>query len=247
VVEVPDIDNISQFNMQVGFRKKGKVITAWELKNIRFCEFDELAAKNLAAKKAKEAKTALPEGFAAEHAALTANTPLALVKSGKVLFTIVLPDEADNIAKFAAKEIADHVKLAVGSAPKIIAESQYKSGPALLIGNTKIAQKYGIDPAMLIPEYAIVARAGDVILLSGGDAKDVPLASVKQRSNVAVGTYFAACEFLEHVLGIRWYWPGKYGTHIPQVKDLSVTRLTAPPSPNTTPAPSFTAASKIPM
>ena len=225
VVQIPDLDNISQFNVQVSFPKKGKTVTSWELKKVRFCEFDDEAAKRLAAKEKKEEKTALPEGFAAEHTAKTVKGTLELVKDGKILFSIVIPDEADNIARFAAKELAEHFKMAVGSAPATITESQYKGGPALMVGNTKIAQKYGIDPEMLIPEYAMVARLGDVIVLSGGDAKNVPLASVNSRTNVAVGTYFAACEFLEHVLGIRWYWPGKYGTHVPKTKNVSVTTL----------------------
>ena len=225
VVDIPDLDNISQFNLQVGFRKKGKLITVWEMKNLRFCEFDEAAAKRLAAKALREKKTALPEGFAAEHAALTAAKPLELVKEGKILFTIVIPDKADNIARYTAQEIADHFKLAVGSAPAVIPEAQYKSGPAVFIGNTAMAQKYGVDPEMFVPEYAMVARVNDVILISGGDAREVPLTALKARASLAVGTYFAGCEFLESVLGIRWYWPGKYGTHIPRTKNVTVGKL----------------------
>lgn len=225
VVDIPDLENISQFNIQLAFRKKGKEITSWELKNIRFCEFDEAAARRIAKKAAEEKKVALPEGFAAEYTAKTAAKPLELVKDGKVLFTIVIPDKADNIAKFAAAEVAAHFKLAVGSAPAIIAESAYKSGPAIMIGATALAQKYGIDPDMLVPEYSVAARLNDVVVLSGGDAKEVPMESVKRRATVAVGTLFAAYDFLENVLGIRWYWPGKYGTHVPQTKNVSVHKL----------------------
>lgn len=235
VLQIPDLENISHFNVQVGFRKKGREITTWEMKNIRFCEYDAAAEKMEKAQSVRAKKTALPEGFAAEHTANSAKKPLVLVKDGRVLFTVVTPDNPDNIAKFAAQEVAEHFKLAVGSAPKIITESQYRSGPAIMIGNTKIAQKYGIDPAMLVPEYAVAARLNDVIVLSGGDAPNVPMSSVRQRSNVAVGTCFAAWEFLETVLGVRWYWPGKYGTHVPQTKNVTVNKLyrTARPHYNT--------------
>ncbi len=232
VAEVPDLDNIFHFNVQVAFPKKGKEITVWELKNIRFCEFDALAAKNLARKNAEEKKKALPEGFAAEFTAKSAKTPLQLVKDGKLLFVIVIPDQADQIAKYAAQEVADHFKLAVGSAPRIISESAYKSGPAIMIGGTATAEKYGLSPDMLVPEYAVVARLNDVVVLSGGDAKGVNLNQVKYRSNTAVGTLFAAYEFLENVLGVRWYWPGKYGTHVPAAKNVSVHKLYLTAKPN---------------
>ena len=225
VVQVPDLDNIFNFNMQVAFPKKGKEITVWELKNIRFCELDEAAIKNLAKKEAQVKKEALPEGFAAEHTAMTVKKPLELVKNGKVLFDIVIPENADNIAKYAAKEVADHFKLAVGAAPRIITEKEYKSGPAVMIGGTALAAKYGLSPDMLVPEYAVVARLNDVIVLVGGDAAGINMDQVKNRSNVAVGTLFAAYDFLEKVMGIRWYWPGKFGTHVPVRKDVTVNKL----------------------
>ena len=225
VADVPDIDNIFHFNIQIAFPKRGKEITVWELKNLRFCKFDAAAAANQKKKEELAKKEALPEGFAAEFTAMTAKTPLVLVKEGKILFDIVIPDKADNIAKYAAEEVASHFKLAVGSAPKIIPESAYKSGPAIMIGGTALAEKYGLSPRMLVPEYAVAARLNDVIVLAGGDAADVPLYNVKQRSNAAVGTLFAAYEFLEKVMGIRWYWPGRYGTHVPAARDLSVNKL----------------------
>ena len=231
VFTVPDLDNISQFNLQVGFNKLGKVPTVWEFKRVRFCEFDEAAARNIAKAQAEVRKTALPEGFSAEFTAMNSKGKLELVKGGKVLCVIVLPDQPDNIAKFAAKELQDHFKLAVGSAPAIVPESEYKSGPAILVGGTAVARKYGINPDMLVPEYAVAARLNDVIVLSGGDRKGIPMSMVTGRSTVAVGTLYAAYEFLERVLGIRWYWPGKNGTHVPQLKDVAVEKLYAAARP----------------
>ena len=64
VFTVPDLDNISQFNIQVGFNKLGKVPTVWEFKNVRFCEFDEAAAKISPKRRPRAAKPLCPKGSA---------------------------------------------------------------------------------------------------------------------------------------------------------------------------------------
>ena len=215
---VPDLDNIHHFNVQFGFRKMGKEKTVWHLTDVRYCEPDPAAAK-------AENKPKLPEGFAAQMASATAKQPLVLVKGGKILFSIVIPDKANAIEKYAAAELQTHFKEAAGSAPAIVPESKYKSGPALMVGGTQLAAKYGISPDMLAPENLLIARIGEAIVLSGGDRPDIPAGMVSGRAFVPVGTLYACYEFLERELGIRWYWPGKYGTHIPPCKDLAITRL----------------------
>ena len=220
ILDIPDLNNIFHFNMHPGFRRRGTEKCVWELTDIRFVEYEEKAD----APKEKKQEAEL-EGFAAELAASMVKTPLVLIKEGKVCFDIVTSDKPDAIAKYAAEEIRDHIKLACGSAPRIIRESQYKSGPAIMIGETAIAKKYGINPALLAPENVVVARLGDVIVLSGGDRSDIPNHMVVSRAFVPVGTLYAAYEFLERIAGCRWYWPGKNGTHVPKCKDLSVNKL----------------------
>ena len=115
---VPDLDNIHHFNVQFGFRKRGSEKTVWHLTEVRYCEPDPAAAK-------QEKKPKLPEGFAAQMASATAKQPLVLVKGGKVLFSIVIPDKANAIEKYAAAELQNHFKEATGSTPAIVHESKY--------------------------------------------------------------------------------------------------------------------------
>ena len=218
VLDIPDLDNINHFNMHAGFRRMGKEKCVWELSKIRFVEFDAKKAP-VAAKKADD------EGFAAQMAAAMVKKPLTLIKNGKVTFVIVTADKPNRIAQYAAKELQNHFKLVCGDAPRIIGESQYKSGPAIMVGETAIAKKYGINPELLAPENLMVARLGDVIVLSGGDNATIPGGMVAGRSFVPVGTLYATYEFLERVVGIRWYWPGKNGTYIPVRKNLDVNKL----------------------
>ena len=146
-------------------------------------------------------------------------------KNGRINFVIVTADRPDHIAKYAAKELQDHFKLACGAAPEIIPESKYTTGPAIMVGRNAVVHKYGIAPEMLAPENFIVARLGEVIILSGGDDPAIPAGMVSGRSFVPVGTLYATYEFLEKTVGFRWYWPGKNGTYIPEIKDLKVNRL----------------------
>ena len=150
VLDIPDLDNIVHFNMHAGFRRMGTEKCVWEMKNIRFEEFEE--------GKAAAKAPALPEGFSAGVAAAMVTRPLELVKNGKVNFVIVTADKPDLIASHAARELQEHFKLACGTAPALIKESGYKSGPAIMVGESSVARKYGLSPSMLAPENLVVAR-----------------------------------------------------------------------------------------
>ena len=214
VLDIPDLDHIAHFNMHLVIKRLGAEKCVWELTDIRYAEYE-----------AGKPETVIPEGLSAGVAASNVKSELELVKNGKITFVIVTADKPDHIARYAAKELQDHFRLACGAAPKIIRESEYKSGPAVMVGETSVAKKYGIDPGMLSPESLIVARLEDVIVLSGGDNPSIPASMVSGRAFVPVGTLYAAYEFLEKTVGFRWYWPGKNGTHIPKVENLKVMKL----------------------
>ena len=218
VLDIPDLDNLHHFNMHLVIKRFGTEKCVWELSDIRYEKYEE--DKTTAVK-----SPVLPEGFSVGLAAAHVKEPLELVKNGEIKFVIVTADRPDHIARYAAKELQEHFKLACGKAPEIIPESKYKSGPAIMVGKSSIAYKYGINPEMFAPENFIVARLGDVIVLSGGDNPEIPEDMVSGRAFVPVGTLYAAYEFLEKSVGFRWYWPGKYGTHIPKIKDLNVNKL----------------------
>ena len=67
---------------------------------------------------------------------------LTLVKAGKAQSDIVLelPDDSLPLS-YAAQELKEHFELACGAAPEIIKESQYKSGPAIMIGETAVVEE----------------------------------------------------------------------------------------------------------
>lgn len=207
--DIPDLDQIAHFNVQFGFRQNGPVRNVWEIDQLRYV--------------LPETPQVLTLEPGAALGLSSSEPPLLLVENGELKFKIVLAAEADAIAREAAREVAEHFRLATGKQPEIVAEGAW-SGPAVQIGDTAAARRYGVEPARLPPESVVVARAGNNLILSGGDAPGLPAGQVISRAGVAVGTLYAAYEFLERELGVRWYWPGRLGTVVPPLRDLAMGR-----------------------
>ena len=150
--------------------------------------------------------------------------PLFIVKDKKPLFSIIIPQKPNDIAITAAQELQYHFQLITGVKVPIVNEKKVK-GPAIHIGNTKLAQKYGVSPDMLPLEHYVIARVNNNIILSGGDGKNIKKSSILSIAGVPLGTMNAVYGFLEKYLNVRWYWPGKDGMVIPPIKDLSFTTL----------------------
>ena len=158
-------------------------------------------------------------------AALTLNKgQLELIKNCEPQFKIVIPINENSIARYAAEEIQTHVKLMTGRTVAITKDNQYQ-GTAIWIGNTAMAQKYGVTPQMIPAENWVIARAGNAIIISGGDKPGVTTSNIISRSTIALGTLSATYEFLERIFGCRWYWPGKLGTVVSKDKNISVDNL----------------------
>lgn len=224
---VPDLEGIINPNIQIAIFQNANEHCAWELKNIRLV---------LAEEGAKE-KSVLPPmnpASAGVEAALV-RTPLELVKNGKALFSVVIPDAKSVLYEYAAEELQTHFKLVSGADVPVVRESKFKGGKAIFVGETRMAQKYGLAPSMLPKEQISAVRFGDTILLTGGDAERVYRKTLLSRGSIPVGTLYAAYEFIEQILGVRWFWPGKLGTYAPVKKDISVNRfnVSSVPSNNT--------------
>ena len=158
-------------------------------------------------------------------AALTLNKgKLELIKNGLPQFKIVIPPNADAIARYAAEEINTHVKMMTGKTVPIISDNNY-NGTAIWIGNTALAEKYGVTPQMLPQENWVIARVGNAVIISGGDKPGVARSGIVSRSTIALGTLDAAYEFMERVFGCRWYWPGKLGTVVSTEKNIAIDNL----------------------
>lgn len=209
---IPDLPTTGSNNINFQFGQVGKENTVIIIDEVKIYIAD----------KAPEVKFA--ECASLGRAQRYNRKPLYLIKDKKPLFSIVIPEKANDIAVIAAQELQYHFQLVTGKKVPIVREKAVK-GPAFHIGNTKLAQKYGVSPDMIPAEHYVIARVGNDIILSGGDGKDVKRRTVLSLAGVPLGTMNAVYGFLEKYLNVRWYWPGKDGMVIPPVKDISVTTL----------------------
>ncbi|MBN1899809.1 DUF4838 domain-containing protein [Candidatus Sumerlaeota bacterium] len=130
-------------------------------------------------------------------AALTANADSAsfMVKSGKAVAIIVIPDDATSGEKYAAQELRDHIRKITGAELSLSSEKLYsrENGPFISIGRTDLSRKYVSDEQLKTmgdDGYHIFCKDGNAFFIGG-----------RRR-----GAIYAVYEYLES-LGVRWYSP----------------------------------------
>jgi hypothetical protein len=152
--------------------------------------------------------------FTSTIVASLASAAVALVENGAAKADVIVAANATPAERAAANELVQYLKKATG-AELPIASERSPGRPAVLIGSAapgaareKIARLRG--------ESHLMEVQGDTIVLTG---------------NGREGTLFAVYEFLEHVAGIRWLWPGEVGEVVPRQRTLSVDNLSRTKEP----------------
>ena len=147
---------------------------------------------------------------------------LVLIRDGKPAATIVIGKNATRTVRYAVKELNEHLELSTGTELPVAEEGQPISGPTIQVGATELTERLGLAPRYLAPDNWVVSRAGRALILSGGDSEydPEPLSSAL----FPFGTLYAVYEFLERVVGVRWYWPGELGRVVPKHATLALTR-----------------------
>ena len=174
------------------------------------------------------------EPFARRVAALEPQAgPLVLVEIGKPVATIIVDINATPTVRYAVQELNEHLELSTGTKLPVLKDDEPVDGPTIHLGSTELTERFGLAPRYLDADHWVVTRVGQALVLSGGDGKH----GRDPESNVLLphGTLFATYEFLERVVGVRWYWPGDLGRVVAKHQDLVVAAA------NWRGAPTFTA------
>ena len=141
------------------------------------------------------------------QATATAERPY-LLKDGKSVYTVIVGAAASPSEKRAAEELRNAfndcsgVVLAIaGSAPLP------QNGPTIVIGCGDAARALGVDPKpeQLGEQGYVMKAVGPHLVIAG-----TPMG----------GTLYGVYDFLESVLGVRWYAPGV--TKAPRIKELAL-------------------------
>ena len=149
---------------------------------------------------------------------------LLVLKPGN--FEIVVPPEVSPAAKFAAKEMAEALGKAFGCK---VSPVQKASGNKIEIclGDLKLAARLGVKVESLDRDGFVIRTAGRKILIAGRDDFEYgPLKGVHRYGMKGEwATLFGAYEFLERFAGVRYYFTGPLGTHIPRLKVLELPEI----------------------
>jgi len=164
--------------------------------------------------------------------ALPLSADVQIVNQGRPTAVILVGDNAGPVAYEAAEEIARVIEKASGARLRIYPENEFvakdkgyprNSATQILVGRTEAGKKLGVDVTELPPEGFLIRTVGKHLIIAGNDSvhSDWGWRAHREPKHLR-GTWYAACAFLEHYLGVRWLWPGSLGEVIPENKDISI-------------------------
>ena len=134
---------------------------------------------------------------------------ITLVAPGQTPAPIVLADGATAPEQTAAEQLAHYLGQAAGVEFTVVAEAEAPAnGPAIFVGPTARAGEAGIDAEALGPEAWTVRTVDDDLIVAGGRPR---------------GTLYAACHFLEDVIGVHWWSP--WAESVPEMPTIEVADL----------------------
>ena len=120
--------------------------------------------------------------------------------------------------------------MSTGVSLTVVTDTENISVPSIHIGTTRLSVQLGLSPDILPPDTWVVRKVGKSLVISGGDNNsDIHPVG---KNLVPFGTLFATYEFLERVVGVRWYWPGEDGRLVPKHTDITVGSVSWQGSPS---------------
>ena len=144
-------------------------------------------------------------------AAVMSAAEITLAENGQAKAGIVIPGNAKPIVRFAAQELADHLKQMTGAKFKI--GSRPNSEVNIYLG-------FGNADQFVQSEHVIAAQGNRIDIYGKDTASKVDLFNYYY-DNPDKGTLSGVYHFLD-TLGVRWLAPGKDGVHVPVRKTVRI-------------------------
>lgn len=164
---------------------------------------------------------------------LSVHPPVEIVRDGKAVAVIYVADAKGRgrfdphayrhmLAAFPpvltrlVEELVEVVRLSSGAVLERVDQPPSADQPAIVIGDCEETRRAGIDAAS-IPIEGFVVKTGPNRVYLVGSTQALPPGV----SGANDGTAWAVADFLERIVGVRWYWPAEYGGRsIPRRKSL---------------------------
>ena len=133
----------------------------------------------------------------------------------------VVPAGSCAVVRFAGKELSALLSRRLGREVPVRREPT-RGWCSIILGVNDFSCAVGISEKGFCRDAFIIRRIGDRIFIAGRDDlaadPEKALKGSKAAQYFERGTLFGVYDFLERFAGIRFYFPGKYGTFIPEGK-----------------------------
>ena len=155
-----------------------------------------------------------------------AQDTVQLYREGVPDIVIVRSRSAPPVVREAVRELATYLGRACGSQPPVTSRwprGKYRGRMPIFVGDSPAARAAGYQTETLAFEQFHFAITPDHIALIGRDDPSAQAFTTSRKFFFReAGTLLAVHTFLHDYLGIRWYFPGPLGEHIPRHPDLSL-------------------------
>ena len=139
---------------------------------------------------------------------------IMMIAKGKVNFQLYVPAKSSKHIKTGAEKFAQYLSEIAGTKIKPVSKlPANKNITVLRYGDAAFAKANKVDLGKIDRDGFVMAAYGNQILIAGRDAL---------KASEGEGTLYGAQDFLERFAGVRFYFPGKYGTLLPRKKDWSI-------------------------
>ena len=144
------------------------------------------------------------------------NTLLCCICVKLAALPVVIPASANDIEKFAARELAEYLELVTQKKHPVVSEDKFSGNEGgYFLGKTARAARLQIVPPEEDSSFVIEYRNKELFIVGrDGSGKE------EHDSNPA-GTLFGVYHFLRSNADIRWIYPGKDGETVPVDPDFS--------------------------
>jgi hypothetical protein len=144
---------------------------------------------------------------------------LKLTENGKAAATIVIPASGENLQYYQAiaELLKKYLDLSTGAAFNIV-RGDLPDGKGIFIGPCQQAEvKQGFADAQKMPEESFAVKSFSRGIMLVGNDRGAVVGRNSGTLNLrnaywSKGTFFAAVDFLQRMIGCRFYFPGRLGT-----------------------------------
>lgn len=137
---------------------------------------------------------------------------------------VVIADDANAVQRAAADELASHVSRITGRKVETMKASAFAlattAGPSFFVGDGAAEMALGKSPNPWKTEEWMLRSVPRGLVLAGDDGVGDPWSIA-----TAAGSMLAVYTLLEDHLGVRWFWPGAFGEHVPENAEALVPGL----------------------